>query len=473
MESQCPFLLSIAQPMLYLDYDVRRRRMEALEIPMVQWNPLLVLFLVVYVFQVAFDLFLDELNLRHLRRWGNAVPVSFQGFIDAARLAKIRAYTLARSRPGRIHSIMDETLMLALILGGFPAVLEDHITRLFVHPVVAGLLFFTVFGLISRALELPFDYYQTFVVEEKFGFNRSTFRIWAMDHVKSGIILLILFLGLMSAILFLISIEPRHWWVWSFLLVSAVQFVVVVLYPVLIAPLFNRFEPIRDDLLARRIHRLMEENGIQVKRILQMDAGKRSRHSNAYFTGLGKTKQIVLFDTLLETHPHEEIVAVLAHEIGHFKRRHILKQIMSSEVIMLAAFYAAYRFLDWPLLYTTFGFPAAKPYVGLFFLGIVWQKLGYFLQPLFMAVSRRYERQADLFAARLLKTAKPLKTALKRMASENLSNLTPHPLYVRFHYSHPPLMERIESLDKTCFRPVREREGQDGEKTTSEESGTC
>jgi STE24 endopeptidase len=178
-----------------------------------------------------------------------------------------------------------------------------------------------------------------------------------------------------------------------------------------------------------------------------MDAGIRSRHSNAYFTGLGKTKQIVLFDTLIEAHPPDEILAVLAHEVGHFKGRHILKQLIVSESCLLLGFFLTGRLLEWPPLTSSFGFEDAPQYAGLFILVVFWQKAGAFLMPLFMAQSRRYEREADAFSARMLGDASPLVTAFKRMAAHNLSNLAPHPLVVAFHYSHPPLAERIALLE--------------------------
>jgi STE24 endopeptidase len=294
---------------------------------------------------------------------------------------------------------------------------------------------------------LPFGYRGTFVVEERYGFNRTTRSRWIADHLKSGALSILIFCPLLMLVLWLIRTSPATWWIWAFGAVSAVQLLVVVLYPCCIAPLFNRFQPLEDRSLAEKVRDLMDRNGIVVKRILEMDAGTRSRHSNAYFTGLGRTKQIVLFDTLIEAHPHEEILAVLAHEVGHFKGRHILKQLVLSELGLLLGLYLTSRLLDWPPLTSAFGFENAPHHAGLFILVVFWQKAGAFLIPFFMAQSRRYEREADAFSARMLGTAAPLITAFQRMAAHNLSNLVPHPLYVAFHYSHPPLAERIEWLE--------------------------
>jgi STE24 endopeptidase len=177
-----------------------------------------------------------------------------------------------------------------------------------------------------------------------------------------------------------------------------------------------------------------------------MDASKRSKHTNAYFTGIGKSKRIVLFDTLLEAHTGEEILAVLAHELGHWKKKHVHKQLILAEILSLAGFYVVAKLLNWPLMYQTFGFPEPIPYVGLFLMGALFSPLGYFAQPLASAISRKFEREADDFTLTMIQRAEPMVSALKRLAADNLANLTPHPMYAWFYYSHPPLVERIERL---------------------------
>jgi STE24 endopeptidase len=315
-------------------------------------------------------------------------------------------------------------------------------------PIAAGLFFFLIPGIISWFLDLPFDYYHTFVIEEKFGFNQSSRKVWISDQLKSGILSLILLVLILSLLLGMIGLSPRCWWLWGFLALSVLQLLLTILYPILIAPLFNKFVPIQNEALGEKIKHLMETAAIPIKGIFQMDAGKRSRHTNAYFTGLGKTKRIVLYDTLIQSHPQEEVLAVLAHEAGHFKKKHILKQFLLLESAMLVFFYLAFRLIDWPLLYATFGFGGPKVYAGLMLIGILAQKAGFFLLPFSMALSRRFERQADVLAVKLLRDAQPMISGLKRLAADNLSNLFPHPLYVRFHYSHPPFLERMDSLQR-------------------------
>jgi STE24 endopeptidase len=342
---------------------------------------------------------------------------------------------------------VGEVALLALILSGFLPFLVRLGAQWRLSLIPAGLLFFVLPGLILHAIEIPFDYYNTFVLEEKYGFNRYTVKLWIADQVKAGLVGAALFAVLLSLVLAAVRFSPDRWWLWGFLVVSFVQIALAELYPLVIAPLFNKFTAVADEALAARIGALMERGGIAVKTILRMDAGRRSRHTNAYFTGLGKAKRIVLFDTLLDSHPGEEILGVLAHEAGHYKKRHVLKQMAVFEIILLASFYLAYCLLGWAALYRAFGFEAVVPFAGLFLISIFAGKLGFFVKPLFMAFSRRFEREADLFSVGLLGSAAPMIASLKRIAVDNLANLDPHPLYVLFNYSHPPLVERIKALD--------------------------
>ncbi len=413
---------------------------------MILWNGLLLGFLTMYILQTVFSLWLEYRNRNYLKEEGRSVPRVFEGFIDQQKLDQSRAYTLENSRFSVGQDLFNEIILLIFLLSGFFPFLDRLASGWRLPFVWAGLFFFLVPGFISYVLDLPFDYYHTFMLEEKYGFNQSTKRVWAVDHLKSGVLSLVLFSLVLSLLLGMILFSPQRWWLWGFIVLSAVQLLLTILYPILIAPLFNKFVPIQDEELGQKIKNLMEGAGIQIKGIFQMDAGKRSRHTNAYFTGLGRTKRIVLYDTLIQSHPQEEVLAVLAHEAGHFKKKHILKQFLLIESAMLIFFYLTYLLIDWPFLYRTFGFERPRTYAGLLLIGIFWQKAGFFLTPLFMALSRRFERQADTFAARLLGSSSAMITGLKRLAADNLSNLFPHPLYVRFHYSHPPLLERIISL---------------------------
>ncbi|MHC1725197.1 MAG: M48 family metallopeptidase [Syntrophobacteraceae bacterium] len=419
---------------------------------MIESNWFLFFFLSIFAGQRAFTIWLEHVNSNHSRRHLQRVPAGFTDFIDDSKMVKINEYNRERSRWGTIEAVVSDGVLLVLILSGFLPMVVAVSTYLGLSLIPAGLLFFLAPGLVQYLVELPFSYYHTFVLEEKFGFNKSTVRLWGLDLIKSGILSITLFALLFSILVLLIVHSPRYWWFWGFLIVAGVQFLLAVLYPVVIAPLFNKFEPVRDEALARKISELMADNGIRVKRILQMNAGLRSRHTNAYFTGIGKLKQIVLYDTLIESHTHDEILSVLAHEAGHYRKRHVLKQLALFGSLSLSAFYATWLFVQWPLPYQAFGFDAPLPYVGLFLAGILWQKIGFFLQPFYMSVSRRFEREADVFAVKMLRTAAPLVEAMKRLSADNLSNLNPHPLYVWFHYSHPPIVERVAGLEEAGKR---------------------
>jgi STE24 endopeptidase len=414
----------------------------------VQFNYLMVFFLLIYLVPLRVSLHLSKLNRRHLVRNAESPPEAFRGFIDEDKLQRIADYNLEASRFGDFREMVSELLLLAVLASGLLGRLAAGTDSLAADPLLEGLLFYLPLGAAAWLLSLPFDYYATFGIEQKYGFNRSTPGLWIADQVKGAALSAVLAGVILTAVLWFLNRYPQTWWIWAFAAVSAFQIVMVLLYPVLIAPLFNLFEPLRDEELRRKVEELMDQGGVRVKDVLQMDGSRRSSHSNAYFTGFGRTKRIVLFDTLLESHPHDEILAILGHELAHYRKKHILKQVALIEALLLAGFFFTYLLLGWTSLYETFGFHPDMPYAGLLLVGILWGKLSFFFSPLPAALSRRYERQADRFAARLLGAGAPLARALKRIAADNLSNLTPHPLYTMFYASHPPLPERVAALEE-------------------------
>ncbi len=416
---------------------------------MLKFNLILVGFVAVYLLQLLCFIWMEKLNQARLVRSGTKVPPPFEGFIDEAKLAQSTQYTLENSRFAVIRNAVTDFILLAVIVSGLLTLPAGAVSDGTLGYILSGLIFFVVLTAVFSFVDLPFDYYHNFVIEEKFGFNRSDLKTWVMDHLKSGL-LSILFLGLiLCPLLWAISVFPNYWWLWGFIIVSVIQLVIVVLYPVLIAPLFNKFEPLADQTLADDVEKLIKGVGMKADGIFQMDAGRRTRHTNAYFTGLGKTKRIVLFDTLIDSHTHQEVLGVLAHEIGHYKLKHVLKSFIFSQAVALLGFYLTYRLMGLPILHETFAFDASQSYLALFIIVLFWQKLGYFVKPMGMAMSRRFERQADAFARKLMKTSDPMVTALKRLAGDNLVNLNPHPFYVWLNYSHPPLLERIKLLTAT------------------------
>jgi STE24 endopeptidase len=413
---------------------------------MIQVNFLLLVFLALFLLRSGTQFYLHRLNLAHLRQYGNTVPAVFLDTVNQETLKKISDYTIDSDHFHMVASLIHQGLYLVVLLSGFLPWLMNTIRSWGVGLIIEGLIFFAFLSLLANLSRVPFGLYDTLVIEERYGFNRMTLRMWILDFLKSMAILFFLGGLILWLLLVLIIHGGKAWWVWAWMLVGGFELMMLWLYPVVIAPLFNKFEPIENLELVDRIRNLMEKVGLRIKAVLKMDAGKRSKHTNAYFTGVGKTKRIVLFDTLLESHPEEEIISVLAHEVGHWKKKHVLKQIILLESLSLVAFYVVNRMLNWSLLYETFGFEEPTVYIGIFLIGAVLSPLGYFAQPLEAALSRRFEREADDFVLELTKTAEPMQNALKRLASDNLANLIPHPRYAWFYYSHPPLVERIERL---------------------------
>jgi STE24 endopeptidase len=422
---------------------------------MVQFNILLYVFLALFLTSLGCRWFLTQMNTGHLRRFGHRVPKVFKGEIDGGTLNNMTNYTIDSSRFGSVETFFDGMVLLVILLSGFLPWLSDRILSLHIHFIPSGLVFFAVLAFIGFILDIPFSLYDTFVIEKRYGFSTITLKLWITDLIKSSLISIIILGILLGSFLALIHYAKTTWWLWSWILFALFQLFIMWIYPIVIAPLFNKYEPVNDEELKGKIVSVMEKAGLRTSGVFQVDAGKRSRHSNAYFTGIGKTKRIVLFDTLLGSHTPGEIVSVLAHEIGHWKKRHIVKQLIFIEILSIVAFYVAYRLLDWSYMYQTFGFERNISYTGLFLLSALFGPVSFFLRPIGSGISRRYEREADNYTRFLVGTTKHLASALKRLAKDNLANLHPHPFYAWFYYSHPPLTERIAYLSEIDSEQVR------------------
>jgi len=403
-------------------------------------------FLALYLFAEGFGYILELLNLRHLRLHGHAIPPEFAGRIDSDQLESARRYTLESSRYGLISSVFDEILMLVFIFSGLLVWYSKWIDSLGWNFVVSGLLFFLVLSVVKTGLDLPWELYEDFVIERKYGFNRKTPWIWFTDLLKSTGMSLVFTAVLSSGAFALILWLPHYWWVavWGFFF--AFTIFMMYLSPYVLEPLFNKFTPIDDAALVDGIRDVLEKGGIKVKGVFKMDASRRTSHTNAYFTGIGREKRIVLYDTLLEKLDRDEIIAVLAHEAGHCRHRHIIKLMVVFELTGLVAFYVAFLILESGWLEWLFGmsglsFPARVVLLS-FAAGVITWLGG----PLFNMLSRYYERQADAFARGIVGSGDALAGALIKLSTDNLSNLYPHPLYAFFYYSHPPVLERIRGL---------------------------
>ncbi len=399
-----------------------------------------------FALTTAFTYWLRHINLAHMKRHGTTIPPGFEGVVDGETLARTMAYTLESSRLGLWESLFDNLLLVLFLFGGLLSFYDRLVTGLTASPVLQGVLFFILLSWAQTALEIPFDLYGTFVVEARHGFNTTTRRLWLADLLKTqaiGALITALVLGTAFA---LIGWSSSHWWLWVWGFLALFTLFMMFLSPYVIEPLFNTFEPVTEEGLEDEIRAMMEKAGLKVGRVMQMDASKRSTHSNAYFTGIGKVKRIVLFDTLIRQMTHAEIVAVLAHEIGHWKKGHIWKRLLLAESLALAGSWIAFRLLAWDGLPALLGYGTLSLAARLVILGFLASLVMFPLTPLSSWLSRRDEYEADQFASDLTNDPRSLATALVKLAAENLSNLHPHPLYARFYYSHPPVVQRVGRL---------------------------
>ena len=396
--------------------------------------------------KLAAESYLAWLNRKHVRAHAAEVPESFRQFVDEATYKKSVEYTLAKDRIGRWEVIFDAVVLGAILMSG----VLPKIYSTFSESVWMQATFLFVIGVGLAALSLAWDWHAQFRLEERFGFNSSTQRTWWLDRIKGLILALVLGYPLLVLVLKIVEWTGDLWWLWAWGALMAFQAVMMVLAPVLIMPLFNKFTPLPEGTLRERLRSLAERTGFRARSIQLMDGSKRSRHSNAFFTGFGRFRKIVLFDTLVEQLSEPELEAVLAHEIGHYKKKHIHKMLAWSALMSLGTFYVLAGLAKQEWFYRLFGFESGHIAPALLIFSLLAGTVSFWLGPLASYWSRRFEYQADAFAATVVRDAGPLVTALRKLNEKNLSNLTPHPLYSGFYYSHPTLLEReraLQSLD--------------------------
>jgi STE24 endopeptidase len=402
--------------------------------------------LLAYLVVVCTGYALQYLNLSHLEEHGRAVPPEFEGVVDPATLKKISDYTIENSRFGLLESVVDNLVLLAFLFLGLLGAYDRWVTSLTGSFLGNGVLFVLLLMLAQTVMGVPFSLYRNFRIEKKYGFNTMTPKLWLADLVKGLAIGAVISSVVVLAALWLVQASPGWWWLWVWLFFLAFGVFMMYISPYIIEPLFFKFEPVAVEGLEARIRELMEKAGLRVSRVFQVDASRRSRHSNAYFTGIGKVKRIVLFDTLLQQMTPDEVLAVLAHEVGHWKKKHVLKRIIMTEIMAFIGIVAGFMLLqgDWLLDLLSLGNASffAKVVVLSFLASIV----TFPLTPLFSYLSRRDEWESDRFASDLTGDPGAMASALVKLSKENLANLHPHPLYAAFYYSHPPVVERIRSL---------------------------
>lgn len=405
-----------------------------------------ILFLVMLASSLAIRMWLAHRQIAHILAHRSSVPEAFEGKISLEEHQKAADYTVTKTRFGRWPTFYDAGLLLAWTLGGGLEWIDQAATGLELSPIATGIGVMVVFMLVSSLLELPFSVYSTFVIEERFGFNRTTLKTFIADLFKGAAVAVILGVPLLWIILWLMEKSGELWWVYAWLVWTGFSLLIMWIYPTLIAPIFNKFEPLEEGDTLERIKQLLHRCGFSSNGIFVIDGSKRSSHGNAYFSGFGRNKRIVFFDTLLKMLNDDELEAVLAHELGHFKKKHIVK----SMLISIATTFVALALLAWlmqnPWFYNALGVSTPSTYMALLLFALVLPVFTFVLHPLLSLFSRKNEFEADAFAAEQTR-AEYLVQALVGLYKENASTLTPDPLYSAFYDSHPPAPVRIAHLN--------------------------
>ncbi|MEY4763843.1 MAG: hypothetical protein RI907_516 [Pseudomonadota bacterium] len=397
-------------------------------------------------------LWLDSRQARHVARHSSAVPPAFAKYVSLDSHQRAAAYTLDKLRFGLVTNLVGAAVLLGwTLLGGLHHLNEwlREATITSVGPLGYQLLLLGAFSVISGLIDLPLEAWSTFRIEQRHGFNRMGWGLWLGDQLKQAIVGVVIGGPIAALILWLMGTAGQAWWWWAWLAWVAFSLLLMIVFPIFIAPLFNKFSPLQDEALAQRITSLMQRCGFQAKGFFVMDGSRRSAHANAYFTGLGASKRVVFFDTLLSKLSHGEVEAVLAHELGHFKHKHVLKRM----VMMFAMSLAGFALLGWlssqPAFYMGLGVgpnmlaPNHALAILLFMMAL--PPVMFFVSPWMAALSRRDEYQADAYACAQA-DGRNLASALVQLYKDNSSTLTPDPMYVRFHYSHPPASERLAAM---------------------------
>jgi STE24 endopeptidase len=373
------------------------------------------------------------------------VPEAFREKIMLADHQKAADYTSAKTRFAMLGILFDAALLLAFTLGGGIQLLADICNSWFGSPLAQGVATIVAVLLLSSLLEAPFSLYRTFVIEARFGFNKMTFALYLKDALKGLLLGAILGLPLLFGVLWLMERMGEYWWLYVWLAWMVFNLLILFIYPTFIAPLFNKFTPLQDEAMKARIAALLGKCGFTASGLFVMDGSKRSAHGNAYFTGFGKTKRIVFFDTLLERLSGNEIEAVLAHELGHFKRRHVLKRIVATFAMSLGFLWLLGQLMQTAWFYQGLGVNAPSTALALLLFFMILPLFSFALQPLLSAYSRKHEFEADAYAATQT-AATDMVSALVKLYQDNAATLTPDPLYSSFYDSHPPAAMRIAHL---------------------------
>jgi len=398
----------------------------------------------ILLFEYIVERILDYLNSTY---WSNDLPAELSGIYDAEKYKKSQDYEKAKTRFSLLTSSVSLiAMLLVLIFGGF-AWLDTFVRHHTLNPIVMALMFFGILGLVTDILSTPFSIYSTFVIEEKFGFNKTTPKTFILDKLKGWLLAAIIGGGLLALVVWIYLISGQWFWIIAWVVIGIFTIFMTMFYSNIIVPLFNKQTPLEEGNLRMAIEDFAKKVGFKLKNIFVMDGSKRSTKANAYFTGLGSKKRIVLFDTLIKDHTTEELVGVLAHEIGHYKKKHTLTGTIISLAQMGLMLYILSLFIGNPVLSNALGAAEGSFHLGILAFGLLYSPLSMILGLVMNLVSRKNEFTADRYAGENYQP-KPLQDALKKLSINHLSNLRPHPAYVFFYYSHPPLLQRLKALDK-------------------------
>ena len=408
-------------------------------------NEFTIIFLLFLIIGVVVQWLLGIRHMHHVRENRSAVPGAFVSHIPLDAHQKAADYTQAKVRLGLVELIAGTVILLVWTLGGGLQLLDSTIRAYGLGTITTGTIVILLFLFISGILDLPLSWYRAFRLEQRFGFNKSTLSIFISDTVKHAIIGLLIGLPLILLVLWIMDTAGSYWWFFVWITWLGFSLFMMWAYPAFIAPLFNDFRPLKNEELKRRIENLLDRNGFTSNGIYVMDGSTRSTHGNAYFTGLGANKRIVFFDTLIDELNPDEIEAVLAHELGHFKCNHIRKRIVTLGVVFLLGFALLGWLIDKDWFYQGLGVESASAYMALLLFVTISPVFTVFLQPVFSYISRQHEFEADDFAAGQAQTENLIK-ALVKLYKENANTLTPDPVYSAFHDSHPPAPIRVAHL---------------------------
>lgn len=404
------------------------------------------IFLSFLIASIVVRLWLSQRQINHIQRHQNQVPPAFIDKIKLEDHQKAADYSCTKLRVGRVSLAWESLWLLFWTIGGGLNLIDQWWADYNLSPLLGGIAVIATLNIIIALLDMPITLYNTFIIEERFGFNRTTLKTWLMDLVKTSLLVVILGIPLIAAILWIMNQAGEYWWLYAWMVWITFSLLMIWAWPAFIAPLFNRFSALEDLSLKARIDRLLQRCGFQSQGVFVIDGSKRSAHGNAYFTGFGKSKRIVFYDTLLDTLSEDEVEAVLAHELGHFKRHHIKKSLLLSMVTTLIGFALLGWLMQSNWFYTSLGVETESTHNALLLFLLVMPVFTYFISPLYSALSRKHEFEADEFA-KSNSDYRALISALVNLYRDNASTLTPDPIHSMFYDSHPPASIRINHLN--------------------------